>query len=170
MNTYTSRLILKCLQALVIACCIMAISTGAAFAASVDEKHQEVDQFLFEQHNGDFSEQGFTVTHTAPVNDMVEIGITPFDEAHAAYLYDIFGKEMVKVVEGQQAVTLASPTASEAAITNTAIVENEAKTIAYQEPSSSSNSNQLWTGSIIAALIIVGGIVLVLRKRQAVKK
>jgi hypothetical protein len=77
----------------VIACSIMVISTGAAFAASVDDKQKEVDQIIFEQHNGDLPEQGFTVTHTAPVNNKVEVGITPYTEASAAYLYDILGED-----------------------------------------------------------------------------
>jgi hypothetical protein len=170
MLTYKSNEAIKFLQALVIACSIMVISTGAAFAASVDDKQKEVDQIIFEQHNGDFTEQGFTVTHTAPVNNKVEVGITPYTEASAAYLYDILGEDKVEIVEGVQSVTLDSPVISEPVVTKTTIVDNDAKTIAYQEPATSSNSKLIWMGSIIAALIIVGGILLGLRKRQATSK
>ena len=46
------------------------------------------------------------VTHTGPRDGFIEIGITPYSEEYAGYLYGIFGSDMVKVVEGQQAVTL----------------------------------------------------------------
>ncbi len=41
-----------------------------------------------------------------PRDGFIEIGITPYSEEYAGYLYGIFGSDMVKVVEGQQAVTL----------------------------------------------------------------
>jgi len=34
------------------------------------------------------------------------IAIDPYDEANAEYLYLIFGKDRIKVVEGQRAVTM----------------------------------------------------------------
>lgn len=74
---------------------------------------REIDQFVFEQHRGEFAEKGFSVTHTGPMVDYVEIGIEPYSEESAEYLYSLFGKEKVKVVEGQIAVTLAAATGAE---------------------------------------------------------
>ncbi|WP_050753130.1 hypothetical protein [Pseudobacteroides cellulosolvens] len=52
------------------------------------------------------------MTSTAPVGNYVEIGITPYNEANAEYLYNAFGKDMVKVIEGQQAMTMDTATTS----------------------------------------------------------
>jgi|GEM_PF-1884470 hypothetical protein len=70
------------------------------------DKHREVDEFLFKQHNGSFPERGFTVTHTGPVGDRIEIGIYPYEEADAEFLLEVFGDELVSVVEGVQAIPL----------------------------------------------------------------
>lgn len=70
------------------------------------QKQQEIDLYVFEQYNKDFEEKGITVTSTGVINGYVEVGITPFNEGNANYLYEIFGKDQVRVVEGIQAVTL----------------------------------------------------------------
>lgn len=70
------------------------------------QKHREIDKYVFEDHADEIRLQGFGVTHTGPRNGFIEIGITPYSEEYAGYLYGIFGSDMVKVVEGQQAVTL----------------------------------------------------------------
>ncbi|AKL96008.1 putative protein UPF0748 [Clostridium aceticum] len=67
------------------------------------EKQKEVDQYLFEENNGEISQKGFKATHTAPFDDYVEIGITPYSEENAEYLYEIFGRDMIQIVEGQEA-------------------------------------------------------------------
>jgi len=67
------------------------------------QKQSEIDKYLFEDHIEKINEKGFMVTHTGPVDDYVEIGITPYNEENAAYLYSIFGEDKVKVIEGQQA-------------------------------------------------------------------
>ncbi|AGA68412.1 hypothetical protein Desdi_0889 [Desulfitobacterium dichloroeliminans LMG P-21439] len=81
---------------------------GLDIPADLLNRQREIDQFVFEQHRGEFAEKGFSVTHTGPMADYVEIGIEPYSEASAEYLYGIFGKEKVKVVEGQLAVALAA--------------------------------------------------------------
>lgn len=68
--------------------------------------HSKVDAYIFEQGGLDqFLDMGFTVTHTGPMNDYVEIGITPYTDQFAAELYAIFGDEQIRVVEGIQAIT-----------------------------------------------------------------
>ncbi|ABR47685.1 copper amine oxidase domain protein [Alkaliphilus metalliredigens QYMF] len=70
------------------------------------QKQREIDKYLFEDHAEEINKKGFMVTHTGPYDDYVEIGITPYNEENATYLYDIFGEDNVKIVEGQQAITL----------------------------------------------------------------
>lgn len=89
---------------------------GQAIDEDVLKLQREIDRFVFDQHRGEFAEKGFSVTHTGPMVDYVEIGIEPYSEESAEYLYSMFGKEKVKVIEGQLAVTLAAATGAEPAI------------------------------------------------------
>src|SRR5690606_8705030 len=73
---------------------------------------RQVDEYLFVSHNSEMEKQEFKVTHTAPVDGVVEIGITPYEEEYADYLYGIFGHDMIRVVKGEQAYTLIAPDAS----------------------------------------------------------
>lgn len=117
----------KAVHAMIIGTCILAntmagvyADTTAAAPAAPDQavyavvsdeltkKQNEIDQYVFEKHAKDFADKGITVTNTGVMGDSVEIGITPYNEENAQYIYDIFGKENIKVVEGIQAVTLAA--------------------------------------------------------------
>ncbi|TYQ18321.1 UNVERIFIED_CONTAM: protease stability complex PrcB-like protein [Acetivibrio alkalicellulosi] len=70
------------------------------------KNQMEIDQFLFVTNVEDIENAGFTVTHTSPQENYVEIGILPYNEVNSEYLYNIFGKDKIKVVEGVQAVLL----------------------------------------------------------------
>lgn len=72
------------------------------------ELQWEIDQYLFISHAEDFANAGFIVTHTSAKEDenYVEIGITPFNEDNADFIYQIFSRDKIKVVEGEQAVLL----------------------------------------------------------------
>lgn len=104
--------------------CLSTISSNAAFAnpdnlqlrtmpsieveieSHLTQKHIEIDQYVFKENFKEIQGRGFTITHTGPMEGYIEIGITPYSEEHAEYLYEIFGRDSVKVVEGQQAYTL----------------------------------------------------------------
>lgn len=115
----------KAIHAMIIGTCIFASSIVGVYAdtTTVDlkataqvqqvsngdeltQKQSEIDQYVFEKHAKDFTDKGITVTNTGVIGDSVEVGILPFNEANAKYIYDIFGKDSVKVVEGVQAMTL----------------------------------------------------------------
>jgi len=72
------------------------------------QKQSEIDRYIFEENKKNFEDKGITVTNTGIISDYVEVGITPFNEENANYIYELFGKDSVKVVEGIQATTLAS--------------------------------------------------------------
>ncbi|WP_199620726.1 hypothetical protein [Paenibacillus alkalitolerans] len=115
-------------KVLIIGGCLAVFSAGAALAAPQNvtvsaaenqqtvteadllQKQKEIDEFVFEQGKDEIAKQGFTVTNTGPMDGYVEIGITPYTEAHAEYLYEKFGRDIVKVVEGVQATTLMATT------------------------------------------------------------
>ena len=132
MNKKTTFLQSKWVKTLVIGGCIAAFSGGAAYAETAPDTpvstqviqpaeipqaildlQAEVDRFLFEEHADQLKERGITVTHTVPMDGYVEIGITPYDEASAAYLLEQLGDDRVKVVEGQQAVLFAAEPAAD---------------------------------------------------------
>lgn len=77
------------------------------------QKHKEIDKYVFEDHADEIRLQGFGVTHTGLRDGFIEIGIMPYSDEYADYLYEIFGSDMVKVVEGRQAVTLPLATSGE---------------------------------------------------------
>lgn len=68
------------------------------------EKQGEIDQYLFVDHIKEIEKMGFKVIYTGVAYNHVEIGITPFNDEYAAFLYDKFGDELVKVVDIEEAV------------------------------------------------------------------
>lgn len=116
----------KAIHAMIIGTCVFASSMTGVFADTaanipvsiqmeqvsvsgpLADKQGEIDKYVFEQHAKDFADKGITVTNTGVVGDAVEVGILPYNQANADYLYGIFGKDMVKVVEGIEASTLAA--------------------------------------------------------------
>lgn len=73
---------------------------------ALSEMHAKVDAYVFIDKADELEEQGIQVTNTGPAGEFIEIGINGYTDEKAAYLYDVFGTELVKVVEGVQAVTL----------------------------------------------------------------
>lgn len=109
----------KFMKALVLSAYLASFSTSAVFAAEVGggnsassgkievdnkmyEKQAEIDKFLFEENAKEIAERGFTITHTVALDHYIEIGITPYSDANADYLYEALGKDTIKVVEGDQ--------------------------------------------------------------------
>ncbi|NLP37236.1 MAG: protease complex subunit PrcB family protein [Firmicutes bacterium] len=82
-------------------------------------RHREVDAALFGEYAGALAAQGITVTHTGPFRDYVEIGITPYTEENAGFIYSLLGRELLQVVEGQPAHLLP------AAASDTALLQQQ---------------------------------------------
>lgn len=68
------------------------------------EKQKEIDQYVFTDNIDKLKEMGFEAVYTGQAEGYVEIGITPYKEEYADFLYEQFGKETVKVVEGEKAM------------------------------------------------------------------
>lgn len=68
------------------------------------EKQREMDQYLFIDNVEEITSMGFEVIYTGVAKDYVEVGITPYNEEFAAYIYDKFGMELVKVVDTEKIV------------------------------------------------------------------
>lgn len=116
-------------KAAAIGMCCAVITSGSVFAMSNDtpvsqavpimaveadyqellELQSKIDQYVFVDHVQDLAQAGFKVTNTGPMGDYVEVGILPHTEENATFLYELFGREKVKVVEGEQAVLMPMP-------------------------------------------------------------
>ncbi|OPX44435.1 hypothetical protein CLHUN_17340 [Ruminiclostridium hungatei] len=83
-----------------------AVSSPVMIDEAILKKQKEIDAYLFKEHAKEVEQKGITVTHTVPFEEFVEIGILPLTEENQEYLYGIFGKEQVRIVEGQKAVIM----------------------------------------------------------------
>lgn len=119
-------------------------------------KQVEINQYVFEQFKDKILEKGFEVTHTAPFKDHVEVGIIPYNEENAEYLYSILGRDMVKVVEGQQVTIMDGQEVYYDAelYATTAISEDKTK-----------SSRLVLPAVIISICVLCGGAILVTRKK-----
>lgn len=132
----------KLLQAVVLGLCISALSSGVAFASTGEgsapsdpgvqlteeenllyAKQKEIDQYLFTDHTKEIEAKGFEINYTGITDTSVEIGITPYTEENANYLYGIFGKDIVKVVKSDEAMLYTTTTAE---VAPDAVVSSEA--------------------------------------------
>lgn len=72
------------------------------------DKHKEIDLYLFADHVDEIREKGIKIAYTGVMGDVVEIGITPYTDENAEYLYEIFGNKEVKVVEAADNILYAN--------------------------------------------------------------
>ncbi|GGM27829.1 hypothetical protein GCM10011351_12160 [Paraliobacillus quinghaiensis] len=127
-------------------------SQTAANEGDILQKQGEIDQFLFEENNVDLEERGIFVTHTRPFEDTIEVGISPYTEDHAAYLYAELGKDNITVVNGEHAETFTSGQADSDVVTTDVAEE-------------SSNPSYLWLYILVGVIIIGGGLFLLKKKK-----
>ncbi len=128
----------KLMKAALLGICLSAFSVGVAFAQQkVDtgagttafegeavspelqalyDKQAEIDRYLFTEHAKELEEKGIFVNYTGVNKDVIEIGISPYSDENADYLYDIFGKDVIKVVEFDQSVIFQSGVAVDPAV------------------------------------------------------
>lgn len=110
----------KILKAFALGLCISAFFAGTAFAksgggsspsfgGSVDakdralfDKQLEIDLYLFADHADEMAKKDFKVIYTGVAEDYVEIGINPYTDKNAEFLYALFGKDSVKVVASEE--------------------------------------------------------------------
>ncbi|MFT4416145.1 hypothetical protein ACLM5H_19975 [Fredinandcohnia humi] len=135
----------RIIGSMIIVFCFLFFSAGTIYANTID-KQKEIDQYIFETNSAEVAELGINVTHTAPLEDTVEIGITPYSEEAAAYFYEKFGKDTVTVVKGIQAVTYGEEVGS----TNGVVEEGK----------DAGNPISAFQWEYLLLLVIVGGLVL----------
>lgn len=148
------------------------------------DKQLEADRYLFADHAEEMAAKGITVTHTSATNEYVEIGITPFNEENAEFIYQALGRDQVKVVEGVQAVAVDIGLAADGAeVYEAQLYSGEANTVSapvddqrvymtantVSAPPESTNSTGVMA-AIAAAVVLLGGTLLVSRRVKTAKR
>ena len=116
-------------------------------------KQREIDLYVFDSHKDEIDEKGFKVTHTEPLDNYVEIGIMPYNEENAEYLYNVLGRDIIKVVEGIQPIIIGDEQ-TEINIPQTNIQKAGEK------------SNKLVIPLLIASICVLGGVIFFISKRK----
>ncbi len=153
---------IQLIKTVMLGLCLSTLYTGVTYANTIDNKAAEVtikdiapgtdlsklqndiDQYVFTDHTADIEKQGFQVTQTVVTNGYVEVGITPFSDENANYLYDLFGIDNVKVVKSDEvkvfktteAVAPDTPASSEATDNSLVKRQDEVNKVLYEDKSS----------------------------------
>lgn len=77
-------------------------------------RHREIDDALFGKYAGELAAKGITVIYTGPQKGYVEIGINPYTEENAEFLYSLLGRDLLKVVASEPVQLLPAGTAETA--------------------------------------------------------
>jgi hypothetical protein len=87
------------------------------------ERQNQIEQFVFKDHVDEIEKMGFVVTHTGVVEDGVEVGISPYEEAFVDYLNNNLGKEQMDIVEGEINMLYIAPDSPDASTSSPAAGE-----------------------------------------------
>ncbi|MDV4151314.1 hypothetical protein R0131_10715 [Clostridium sp. AL.422] len=120
-------------------------------------KQQEINVSLFEQHKDEISQRGFQITHTVPFKDYVEIGILPYSDENANYLYEILGRDMVNIIEGQEVMIMGGQEQDQDAelyIATTTVQEDAEKTNNFTIP------------LLIVGVCVLGGVAILSTRKK----
>ncbi|MDF2676805.1 MAG: hypothetical protein K0Q97_1116 [Bacillota bacterium] len=151
-------------------------NTPIEVEVKVDEKiynkQVEIDNVLFKDGSSVLESKGINITHTVIVDDYIELGIEPFNEENANMIYELVGKDLVKVVEGTMAITLEGSLAADVTadvtpeakseINTTVATEAQVVSIAEDSIKEKNSIHPLIIGVTIIALL--GGILVFMKK------
>ncbi len=154
-------------------------------------KQGEIDKLLFETNAKEIDKLGFMINYTGVVEDNIEIGISPYNEDNANYIYELVGKDGVKVIEFDQSVIYASgaapDTATEESVTDAEVimdnediavdsdqavtstddgVDDKGVQIQIESTATDDVSTMIIVLSIVGGLALLGGAVLLINKKK----
>lgn len=114
------------LKAVLLGLFISTLYTGSAYAMAVSspasvgteevtpelqalyDKQAEIDAILFKTNASDLEAKDIFVNYTGVTGDYIEIGIATYSEEKADFIYELVGKDQVKVVEFDDSILYAS--------------------------------------------------------------
>jgi hypothetical protein len=68
------------------------------------QRQSEIDKLLLEDNAKKIEKLGFMINSTGVVEDTIEIAISPFKEEYADFIYELVGKDKIKVIEMDQSI------------------------------------------------------------------
>lgn len=77
--------------------------------AALLEKQRAIDEYLAGEGAAELKARGFAWTFTGISEKEVQIGITPYSDENAQFLYDKFGTDQILVVESEQPQLMIAP-------------------------------------------------------------
>ena len=138
-----------------------------AVSKEMYDRQLEADRYLFADHIEEISAKGIAITHTLATNEYVEIGITPFNEENAEFIYQALGRDQIKVVEGIQAISMDIGLAADGSeVLEAQLYSPEADAVSATVESV--NATTLMA-AIAAVVVLLGGTLLVTRRMKAAK-
>lgn len=179
----------KIIRAIILGIVITVVSSNVAFAetaednksgdqimqiAVVDEslvkKQEEIDEIIFNNNSKEIIDKGFNVISTSIVGSFVEVRIEPYNEENAEHLYNILGRDMINVVEGEQAIPIANEDSStDAEFKITSSEDNVQDAELYTSNDIKVNEDK-YSGFIVLGLVLavgaLGGVAILSRKRK----
>lgn len=179
----------KIIRAIVLGIVITVLSSNVTFAetaednksgdqimqiAVVDEnlvkKQEEIDEIIFNNNSKEIIDKGFNVISTSIVGSFVEVRIEPYNEENAEHLYNILGRDMINVVEGEQAMPIANEDSNtDAEFKITSSEDNVQDAELYTSNDIKVNDDK-YNGFIMIGLVLavgaLGGVVILSRKRK----
>ena len=179
----------KIIRAIILGIVITVVSSNVAFAetaednksgdqimqiAVVDEslvkKQEEIDEIIFNNNSKEIIDKGFNVISTSIVGSFVEVRIEPYNEENAEHLYNILGRDMINVVEGEQAIPIANEDSNtDAEFKITSSEDNVQDAELYTSNDIKVNEDK-YSGFIVLGLVLavgaLGGVVILSRKRK----
>ncbi len=140
--------------------------------AVVDEelakKQEEVEDIVYNKNSKEIQEKGFVVLSTGMVNKFVELRIEPYNEENAEYLYSVLGRDMVKVVGGEQAEVINAEEGSETTEFNITSSEDSIQNAeTYTENNNEKKSNIYITLVLILAISVFSAITILLSRKKS---
>ncbi len=144
------------LKAVLLGLCMASLYTGNAFAMEAGsvapavgtkeltpelqklyDKQKEIDRILYDEHAKDIEEKGFFISSTGVIEDAIEISISPYEEKFADYIYELVGKEGIKVTEMDQSILYATGVAPDQAVVDAA----EEEVIMYKDDTTAEDAD-----------------------------
>lgn len=146
------------------------------FDSAIFDQLDKVNNLLFEVNAAKIEAKGLAIMSTAATATAVEIGILPYTEENAAYIYDIVGKDLISVVEGKEPELMATSgiavdpavQTGEGEIIATAYGNEEASVkLTGEDIKAGRSASPIVILSIAGVIVLLGGTAYVLSNKKA---
>ena len=140
---------------------LIASSEPLSYSEAVMKIQIELDKHMMKENGKIFTDKGFNIYKTLPNEDYLEIGISPYNEENANFIYQILGKDNARVVEVPESELVYNTLAAESSIEEDAVLYTNDKNA--EDSKSQPFKNPMVLG--LGALAVLGGGLLVSKRK-----